>query len=134
LEDSILAWVVRICSFVRLHLYASSQSAGSATISSQDLVGLTRWVADAAEGVGGICFGTGLLLFFYLFFKSRYIPRVLAGLGFFASLIWTALYFANLVFPEQHTTFQYVSWPLMAFADVTTGFWLALFAIKTTSR
>jgi branched-subunit amino acid transport protein len=61
-----------------------------------------------------------VLLFFYLFSKSRYIPGVLAGLGFFASLIWTALYFANLVFPEHHTTFQYVSWPLMALADVTT--------------
>jgi hypothetical protein len=47
-------------------------------------------------------------------------PQSPGGLGFFASLIWTALYFANLVFPEHHTTFQYVSWPLMALADVTT--------------
>src|SRR5215813_8765332 len=49
LEDSILGWVVRICSFVRLHLYTSSQTAGAGTFPSQALVDLTRTVGGAAE-------------------------------------------------------------------------------------
>ena len=135
LEDSILAWVVRMSGFVRLHLYTSSQSVGaSGTIPSQALVDLTRRMAGAAENVGGICFGIGSLLFFYLFFKSRYIPKILSALGLSASVIWTGLYFANLVFPEQHAVFQYICWPLMAVAEVTTGFYLMLFAVKTQRR
>ena len=134
LEDSILGWVVRLCGFMRLHLYTSSQSVGAGTIPSETLVGLTRSLAGAAENVGGICFGIGLLLFFYLFLKSRYIHRILSALGLSASVIWTGLYFANLLFPEQHKAFQYISWPLMAVADVTTGFWLMLFAVKSQGR
>jgi len=132
LEDSILGWMVRMLGFARLNLYISSQSAGaSGTIPSQALVDLMRRMAGAAENVGGICFGIGSLLFFYLFFKSRYLPRILSALGVSASAIWTALYFANLVFPEQHAVFQYICWPLMAVAEVTTGFYLMLFAVKT---
>ena len=135
LEDSILAWVVRMFRFLRLDLYTSSQSVGaSGTIPSQPLVDLTRRMAGAAENVGGICFGIGSLLFFYLFFKSRYLPRILSALGLSASAIWTGLYFANLVFPERHAVFQYICWPLMAVAEVTTGFYLMLFAVKTQNR
>jgi len=130
LEDSILAWVVRICAFVRLHLYLSSQTAGAGTIPSQALVDLTRTVGGAAESVGGICFGLGTLLFYYLFFKSRYLPRILAALGLFASVTWTVLYLANLVFPERHAAFQYISWPLMGATEILTGLWLLLFAVK----
>jgi len=39
-----------------------------------------------------------------------------------------------LVFPEQHAVFQYICWPLMAVAEVTTGFYLSLFAVKNQGR
>ena len=71
---------------------------------------------------------------FYLFFKSRYIPRGLSALGLFASVIWTSLYFGNLIFPEQHTLFQSICLPPMALADVLTGLYLMLFALKTEVR
>ena|ERR1700691_977608 len=93
-----------------------------------------RSIAGATENLGGICFGIGTLLFYYLFFKSRYIPRVLAGLGVFASVTWTGLYFANLVFPEQHSLFQLICFPPMALADVTTGCYLLFFAVNTEIR
>jgi len=131
LGDSFLALVVRMCGFVRLHLYLSAQTAGAGTSAAQQLTDLIRSIAGATENLGGICFGIGLLLFFCLFLKSRYIPRVLSALGLCASVIWTGLYFANLVFPEQHVLFQRICFPLMGLADVTTGFYLMLFAVKT---
>lgn len=131
LGDSFLALVVRMCGFVRLHLYISAQTAGTGTIAPQELADLIRTVAVATENIGGICFGAGSLIFFYLFFKSSYIPTVLSTLGLFASLIWTGLYFANLVFPEQHALFQYICFPPMALADVLTGFYLVLFGART---
>jgi hypothetical protein len=131
LGDSFLALVVRMCSFVRVHFYISAQSVGNGSVTAQAFADLMRNIADATENLGGISFGIGSLLFFYLFFKSRYIPRVLSALGLFASVIWIGGYFGNLVFPEQHALFQYVCFPAMVLADITTGFYLMLFAVKT---
>jgi hypothetical protein len=134
LGDSFLALVVRMCSFVRVQSYISAQSGGAGTIAAQASSDLMRSIAGATENLGGISFGIGSLLFFYLFFKSRYIPRALAAVGISASVIWTGLYFANLIVPEYHSSFQYICFPPMALADVITGFYLMLFAVKTEVR
>jgi len=91
---------------------------------------LIRNIAGITENIGGIAFGIGSVLFFYLFFKSRYLPRILSALGLFASVIWIGMYFASLVFPEQRSAFLYICFPPMAAADVITGFYLMLFAVK----
>jgi len=134
LGDSFLAMVVRMSSFVRLHLYTSAQNAAGGTISAEALSDLMRSIAGVTENIGGISFGIGSLLFFYLFYKSSYIPRVLSALGLAASVIWTCLYFATLVFPERHALFQYICFPPMALADVITGLYLMLFAVRTGDR
>lgn len=134
LVDSALGALVRICDFVRLHLYISAHAAVAGTLTAQASADLMRSIAIATESIGGIFFGIGSVLFFYLFFKSRYIPRILSALGLFASVIWTVLYFANLVFPEQHRVFQYICFPAMAVAEVTAGFWMMLFAVRIPNK
>lgn len=133
LADAFLALVVRMSSFVTAHLYTSPQTAGASALSAQVLVDLMRRVSGATENIGGICFGAGSLLFFCLFFKSRYIPRTLSLLGVFAAAIWTSLYFANLIFPERHSLFRAIGFPPMGLADLLTGFYLLLFGIRTKS-
>lgn len=76
LGDSFLALVVRMCSFVNVHLYLSTQTLRAELITAQSLAELMRTVANNTENLGGICFGIGSFLFFYLFFQSRYIPRI----------------------------------------------------------
>lgn len=129
LADAFLALVVRMCSFVTVHLYTSAPAASSA-VSPKALVDLMRSTAGVTENIGGISFGVGTLLFFCLFFKSRYIPRILSLLGVFAASIWTCLYFANLIFPERHSLFLLICFPPMALADILTGFCLLLFGIR----
>jgi len=131
LGDSFLALIVRMCGFVRLHLSASAHRAEGGTPPAQALAELMRSIASTTENIGGICFGIGMLLFFYLFFQSRYIPRTLSTVGLCASVIWITLYFANLVFPEYHSQFQNLCLPLMAVADVATGIYLMCFAVRT---
>jgi hypothetical protein len=133
LGDSFLAMVVRTCSFVRVNLYTSAQNGTGGSIPAAALSDLLRSIAGTAENVGGISFGIGSLLFFYLFFKSNYIPRVLSGLGLAASVIWACLYFATLVFPERHALFLRICLPPMALADITTGFYLGVFGVRTKS-
>jgi Domain of unknown function (DUF4386) len=134
LGDSFLALVVRMCSFVRLHLYTSAPGAGTGTIPGELLSNLIRTISGTTENIGGISFGIGSCLFFYLFFTSRYIPRVISVLGCVASVLWTGLYFASLIFSEYHSFFQYICFPPMAVAEVVTGFYLMLFAVGKESK
>lgn len=96
---------------MRLHVYTSAQSGEAFGVSAQRLVDLTRRIEDAMENVGGVFFGIAMLLFFYLFFTSRYIPRILSVVGVSASAFWIGLYFSNVVFPEYQPVFQYITWP-----------------------
>lgn len=131
LGESFIGCVGMIFGFVRLRLYTSPQSIGAAgTDQSQALVDLTRHAGVAAYNIGVMCFSIGSILFFYLFFRSRYIPRILSAFGVFASVIVTIMCFGSLIFPEHAATLQY-GWAPMAIAEVTTGFWLMLFAVKT---
>ncbi len=134
LGDSFLALVVRMSGFARVQFYSPAQTVEAGTVAPQASVDLLHSIAAATENLGGILFGIGSLLFFCLFLKSRYIPRILAALGVFASVIWIILYFANLIFPEHHQLFQEICFPPMLLADVITGFYLTLFALPEVAK
>jgi hypothetical protein len=134
LGESFIGGVGMIFGFVKLRLYSSPQSIGGGeTDQSQALVGLTNHAGFGAYNISAIFFSIGSILFFYLFFKSRYIPRILSAFGVFASAIVTIMCFASLILPEHAAPLQY-GWAPMAIAEVTTGFWLMLFAVKTQVR
>jgi Domain of unknown function (DUF4386) len=131
LVDTPLGLLVRMCGFVRAQVYISAHQIRAGTIPLQPLSDLMRNIANTTENVGGIAFGMGLFLFFYLFWHSRYIPRIVSGLGVFASVIWIAMYLASLVFPEYRGAFMTICYPPGTIALVVTGFWLIVFTIKT---
>src|SRR6266481_372696 len=134
LGEAFLGGAGMIVGFLRLHLYSSSQLVGAlGSDQSQALVDLTRSAGFAAYNISAIFFSVGSILFCYLFFKSRYIPRILSAFGVFASVVVTVMCFGSLIFPEHSATLQY-GWAPMAIAEVTTGFWLMLFAVKTQAR
>jgi hypothetical protein len=123
-----------IVGFLRLRLYTSPLSFGAlGHDQSQAIVDLTRNAGFAAYNIAAIFFSIGSILFFCLFFKSRYIPMILSGFGVFASVIVTIVCFGSLIFPEHAAALQY-GWAPMAVAEVTTGIWLMLFAVKAQAR
>jgi Domain of unknown function (DUF4386) len=133
LGESFIGCVGMIFGFVRLRLYTSPPSIGAlGTDQSQALVDLTRTAGSAAYNIGATCFGIGSILFFYLFFRSRYIPRILSAFGVFASVLVPIMCLGSLIFPEHAATLQY-GWAPMAVAEVTTGFWLMLVCGKDPS-
>ena len=134
LGETSIGGVGVIVGFLRLHLYTSPQSFGAlGPDQSQAIVDLTRNAGFAAFNIAAIFFSLGSILIFCLFFKSRYIPRILSAFGVFASVIVTTICFGSLIFPEHAATLQY-GWAPMAIAEVTTGIWLMLFAVKTQAR
>lgn len=104
-----------ILAFARLGAYTSQ---------SEGLVDLTRHAGAAVFNIASLSFSIGSALFYYVFYKSRYIPRILSAFGLFASVLVTILCFVGLMFPEAASKFQYIEWAPMALAEVVTGFWL----------
>ncbi len=117
--------------FAELGAFTSSQPSGPLSgEQGQALATLTRHAGIATYNIAALCFSLGSILFFYLFWKSRYIPRMLSVLGLLASVMVPVMCFGSLVFPEYSTTLKY-GWAPMALAEVTTGVWLMLFAVRT---
>lgn len=134
LGESFIGGVGMIFGFVKLGLYTSAPSIGTlGTGQSQALVDVTRHAGFAEYNISAIFFSIGSILFFYLFFKSRYIPKILSAFGVFASVVVSIMCFGTLIFPEHAGTLQY-GWAPMAIAEVVAGVWLMVFAVKTQGR
>jgi len=123
LAESLVGCVGVIFSFAQLNVYISVQTTGEDRSQLQSLADFTHHAGFAFYNISALCFSIGSTLFFYLFLKSEYIPKVLSVFGMFASVIVTIMCFGSLIFPEYSQMLQY-GWAPMAIAEVTTGFWL----------
>lgn len=97
----------------------------------QALARLSIAAHSDAYNVGLLFFGLGSPVFCYLWFKSGYVPRALAALGLFASVLVGASTFAFIIFPElkQIVTIGYYGGPIFVF-ELTMGFWLLLRGLR----
>lgn len=80
-------------------------------------------IQGTGMNTGFILLGLGSAIFAYLFFKSSYIPRILAGLGVFASLLLSAYAFTIIMFPKA-AALQIVPMLPMGIYEVGLGLWL----------
>lgn len=74
--------------------------------------------------VVAIFLGVGSTLFNYLFFKSGYIPRLLAGWGVFASLLLLVSQFAIIIFPEVERIIIPAFFAPIVIDEIVLGLWL----------
>ncbi len=82
----------------------------------------------ATTEVAAIFFSVGSTVFFYLLLRSRYIPRVLAGVGLVGSACYAAIWIARLIWPEVSWVAPIASVPILI-AEVVGGLWLLFRAI-----
>jgi hypothetical protein len=96
----------------------------------QALAKLSIGAEDAGFNVGLMFLGLGSAVFSYLWFKSNYIPRVLAILGVVASLICAACTFSFIIFPEfQHIAEPSCFMPIFIF-ELAMGVWLLTMGLR----
>jgi Domain of unknown function (DUF4386) len=130
--EALIGCVGVVFGIARLKLYVSAASASAGrTDQLEALSEFTRFAGSGTFTIGVLSFSIGSLLFFYLFYRSAYIPRMLSGFGVFASVVVIVMAIGGLVFPEYNGKLQY-GWAPMFIAEVTTGFWL-MFAAKIPS-
>ena len=74
--------------------------------------------------IGGIFFGLGSAVFAWLWFRSRYVPRILAVLGIAGSLALSIAIPFILVFPALAASLSPAYWLPMFVFEIVLGFWL----------
>lgn len=123
-ENFVLA-VVTLCEFAAL---ATLAAAGDAS-QSQALVYTFLRVYGDGFNVGFLFLGLGSAVFSYLWFKSRYVPRVLAAWGIFSSSVMAIMSLAIIVFPGLAALGLSYMMPMGVY-ELGLGLWLLLKGIK----
>lgn len=74
--------------------------------------------------------GVGGTIFCYLFFKSKYVPRFLAGWGILTYLTMLLLSFLSLLLPNLPETIKMVFYVPGGLFELIFGFWLLIKGVE----
>ena len=91
------------------------------------LLHIAHW--NNTTAFSAFVFTIGSTIFFYLFVKSGYIPRVLAWWGVFASVVAMAACLVHLLRPSIPAMTMY-PWIPMLLAETSTGLWLLIKSVN----
>jgi hypothetical protein len=97
----------------------------------QALAGLFLNVRTAGLDIVLLFVGLGGSVFCYLLFKSRYIPRPLAGWGIFTYVSMLVLSLVSMIFPNHPVVFEIVLYSLGGLFELVIGFWLLFKGVDT---
>jgi hypothetical protein len=134
-----LAFSALCCRLVEAALGILSTVAGFASVHAglerisfgAKVLQLARW--DTRTAFGAFVFTIGSTIFFYLFVRSAYIPRILSCLGLLASLLAFSACLMRLFRPAFPAMTMY-AWTPMLLAETSTGPWLAIKSIKVVGQ
>jgi len=115
-----------LISFIVLQLLNGGYSTIFETEQLQALAGLFLNVRTAGLDIVLIFVGLGGTVFCYLFFKSKYVPVILATWGIFTYLSMLVLALINILLPNRPEMMEIVLFALGAFFELIFGFWLLL--------
>jgi hypothetical protein len=117
---------ITINSLVALRLLSGSESLQAFEPAQlHSLAQLALGIQGSGMNSGFVLLGLGSAVFAYVLYKSRYIPRLLAGLGVVASLLLAAYAFLIILYP-QAAALQLLPMMPMGIYEVGLGLWLLL--------
>lgn len=136
LLECAMAAVVTLNSLAALFLLSGKDSLLAVNTDHMETLTLLFFNADrAGNRIAAVLFGLGSTVFCYLWFKSRYIPRTLAGWGILASLVPIMAPLFTVMFPsliDAPLRRARSGWPIMTF-EVMLGLWLLLKGLERQS-
>lgn len=119
-------------SFVVLGLYTGSQPTDLQNEQLQLLARIVLSAAGSGFNISMIFLAVGSTIFFSLFYKSRYIPPLLAGWGVFSSVVMLIVSLGMILFPGHTRTLMY-GWGPMGITEIGTALWLVIVGIRQPS-
>lgn len=130
LGESFIGAVVVILSFVKLRIYTAANTVGGLELDQwQALMTLARSAGSTGFNFSTLFFGIGSIVFFHLFLKAGYLPKVQSVFGIFASILVVLTSLSGLVFPEHGDIIQF-GWVPMFISEIVTGLWLLFRGIR----
>jgi hypothetical protein len=102
----------------------------------QDSAGLFFSIRSNGTTIAMLFLGLGFIVFFYLLFKSRYVPRPLAIFGIFSYALILANSLAKILVPQKSGVLTMVNAVSMIFMtpsilfELLIGIWLLLKGIR----
>jgi hypothetical protein len=135
LGEAFMLGVFALSSYIVLLLV--SGAAYSTAFESDQLHALVLLFSDAHEtgfNIALIFVGLGTTVFNYLFFKSNYIPKALAGFGIFASVLMLIGTFAILILPTPSEMLDLLPYMPGLVFEVTIGLWLLIKGVNIQER
>ena len=134
LAEATLGAAQSVFNFAFLKLFVAPDSLNAASASQLPvLLNLQSAANSVSVNIAAILFSLGSTIFFYLFFRSTYIPNALSGLGFLASPMVTIVSFVSLIAPHPSNLLQF-GWLPIAAAEISVGLWLLFKGVNLRSR
>ncbi|GGA43346.1 DUF4386 domain-containing protein [Dyella nitratireducens] len=125
--------VITLNSFTMLLLLTDPRYA--AVFSSQQLqhlVWLFNDTHDAGYNIGLIFLSLGCIVYSWLFFKSRYVPRLLAGFGLLAYVVMLVGTIVAILWPDNPVGGNFDT-PAGLY-EIIIGFWLLLRGVREPQK
>lgn len=129
--EGIIGVLVTILSgLIPLLLLSTENSSVFETEQLHSLVGIFLNIRAAGLDFVLIFIGLGGTIFCYLFFKSKYVPGILAAWGIFTYLSMLILSLISILFPNHPQIIETILYSLGGLFEVVFGFWLLFKGIK----
>lgn len=128
LAESAIGAVGIVLGFSVLQIQLAANHANAFNVNQ--LGALANLSPAAGTGVSAIFFSAGSAVFFYVFLKSGYIPRTLSTWGIFASLVYMAVWFTDLILPNRPDLVVILGSLPILIAEVSTALWLLIAGIR----
>jgi hypothetical protein len=123
LMETTLACFAIIHSYVAMQ-FINDHSTNSFDLNQIQLLSLLHSIYALTFVIVAVFLGLGSTVFNYLFYKSGYIPKILAGWGIFASLLLLTSQFAIIVFPTVENKIIPACYGPIALDEIALGLWL----------
>jgi hypothetical protein len=132
LAESAIGGIAVVFGFATLQIYLEANHATAFDANQLGLLAdLVSRVSAVGTNVSVIFFSVGSAIFFYLFLRSAYIPRILATWGLLASLFCSAAFIGNLVLPQSSELLLGLGGLPIGIAEPVVGLWLLIRGINT---
>ncbi|MBJ7313205.1 DUF4386 domain-containing protein [Rugamonas sp. CCM 8940] len=134
LGETFIGAIILIFSFEQLRIYTTYIGTGGGLAAGgteqwQTLLTLARHSHFVGFNSSTLFFGCGSILFFSLFLKSAYLPKVQAVIGIAASVLVVLVSLTNFILPEHAALTQFGFAPMFV-SEIVSGLYLLVRGIK----
>jgi hypothetical protein len=132
-EQAVLA-VTTLAGFMALRLLGNAEYLRVVdTAQLQALARACLALYGTGLSIGFVFLGLGSAVFSYVWLKSRYIPRAIALLGIFASLLLTVMTLITMVLPRVYAVLGMSYMMPMFLYEVGLGLWLLVKGLRASA-